>query len=344
MRKLSAKEKHIYVTQGLQRQGSYRKDKQHPQAIDLALNMAESRLIKARLIQDTQIPQRFEINQKYVSDIQMLIKTDVELPVFKDGVKSYGVVPYDFAFLLSDSSYVIEDCQTGFTDNNETKSERVIVIPFTSAKVSAPYYQTIIASVAGINTTVTTPGFSTQYEKVFVVDYVLEAFKNLGVKVYWETYKDLYKQDCILIATTNLTLAVGLNIDGGTIVTTNIDSPVTVFKATPVGTEALNRDTKADFLTSARLSNYHKSIPISPLSIIANNQLIVFGTERFLVNRILLNYIRKPKRINLALNQGSELSPTVQEEICDVAIQILKKQIEDESYVAEVQDNKGRIE
>lgn len=346
MNRLSAKEKHIYVTQGLQRQGAYKKDFQYPEAIDIALNKAESRIIKDRLFPLDDNPDKFEINQKFVSDIQVLIQLDVELKVFKEGKKSYGVLPYDFSYLLSNRSLVVEDCKEGFTNSTESKSERVVVIPFTSAKTVSPYYTKIVAQAATATKQFDYPtGYVTKEEKVYLVDKVISMYKELGYTVYWETYKDIYRSESFLLITYDLTVSFGLSVDMATVVTSNIDNPVTVFKLPLVeGSEVTNRDMKVDFVSSAQSSYYHKTSPVSPISVIGNNKIIVYSSERFLVNKILLNYIRKPKPISLALNQGSELSATVHEEICDLAIQLLKKQIEDPSYSQEVQDNRGRID
>lgn len=349
MNKLSVKEKHIYVTQGLQRQGANKKDKQYSEAIDIALIKAESRIIKDRLFPDKNVPYKFEINEKYVSDIQSIIIRNQELVTFKNILESYGVLPYDFSYLLSDTSNIIEDCKEEFTTPTPTelKTERIIIIPFTSSKVSAPYYTKIICKVlATVSDTLNFTGYSTLEEKTYIINNIIRTFKDLGKIVYWEEYKDIYKSGCFLLPTLDLGVTASISVDDGAYVTTtNIDKQVTTYKSSLSTINIqLNRDIKADFLDSAQSSFYNQSIPISPLSTIANNQILIRNTERFLANKIFISYIRTPRKISLALNQNSELSGTVHEEICDLAIQILKKQIEDESYSKEVLDNKGRIE
>jgi hypothetical protein len=345
MKRLSVKELHIYVTQGLQRQGSYRKDKQLPQAIDLALCSAEGRLIKSRLFPVDNNPDRFEINQKFSADIQPLVKLGVELDVYKEGTKSLAVLPYDFGYLLSDTSYIIENCQTQFTTPvpTETKTERVISFPISSAKSATPYYLNMVVAVNSSTKIIITTGFQTKEEKTSIVDSLVNAFKELGVTAYWERYKDIYRSECLLLVTKDLTLSAGVNIDGGSIAGTTLDNTITVYKSSLTNTkELVNRGTKLDFLRSAQQSHYHKSDPDSPLSVLADNKIMVVGDERFLANKIVIDYIRRPKRISLSLNQSSELP--IYEEIGDMAIQILKKQIEDETYQLEVADNKRRIE
>ncbi len=346
MNRLSVKQLHIHVTQGLQRQGAFKKDKQYNQAIDIALNKAVSRIIKDRLIPDQNIPHKFEINQKYVTDIQNLIVLEKELNLVKDTDRSYGVLPYDFSYLLGDNSYTVESCVENYSTQTETKTERVISIPFNTAKVATPYYNTISVAVGATVKSLATSGYVTKEEKVYLVDNVIDLFKQAGqVDVYWETYKGMYRPECFLLVTRTLTLTANITVDGTQPVVETIDSSITVFKS-PLftGAKVVNRDIKADFLFSAISSYYHKPIPTSPVALLSGNSLIAYSSERFLVNRILINYIRKPKLISLSLNQGSELAPSLDEEIGDLAVQILKKQIEDQSYVAEVQDNKGRVE
>lgn len=347
MKKLSVKEKHIYVTQELQRQGAFKKDKQHPSAIDLGLNIAQSRIIKARLVQDREVPYRFQINQKFVSDIQAIIVRDKKLTTFNEEEKSYGILPYDFSYLLSDRGIIYEDCQAGFTTSTETKTERVHVIPFTSNKTVSPYYINITISKGTTSKNLTYSGFQTKEERVTLVDEIIKEFKSLGiVDIFWEEYKTIYERNSLLVPTTDLTLTVSMTVDGVPMSTSVKDAAVRVFKtSTETFNQAVGRDIKADFLDSALYTSaYHKSIPTSPITLLADNRLIFYGSKRFLVREIILSYIRKPRPISLLLNQGSELSATVHEEICDMAVQIIKKQIEDPSYGLNVNDNKGRIE
>lgn len=350
MQKLSVKEKHIHVTHGLQRQGAYKKDKQYPQSIDLALNLAQEQIVKARLVPVKDYAGResdkFELNQKYASDINVLLKNEVLLDTFKRTDienRSYGMLPYDFSYLLSDKSYVTEDCKATFKTPTETKTERVISIPFTN-NTTTPYFLAITVGVGSQNQQINTVGFATIDERVYVVDLVLAAFKTLGVTAYWEDYKNIHKDKCFLVVTQNLLLPANIIVDGVNSLGVNIDTTETVFKTTLIeGVLALNRDVKADFADSAEFSIYHKPIPTSPISVLQENRILVYSSERFLVSKIYASYVRKPRRICLALNQGSELSGSVHSEICDLAIAIIKKWIQDGSYPIDTEDVSKRI-
>lgn len=350
MQRLSVKEKHIHVTQGLQRQGAFKKDRQYPQSIDLALTLAQDQIVKARLVPVKDYTDRetnkFEINQKYASDINILLKNEILLDTFKRtdvNNRSYGMLPYDFCYLLSDKSYVTEDCKATFKTPTETKTERVISIVFTN-NTTKPFFQSIVVGVGANSKTVTTVGFSTVDERVYVVDLVLAAFKELGVVAYWEDYKNIHRDKSFLIVTRDLLLPANIAVDGVNSLGVNIDTAETVFKTTLTeGVLALNRDVRADFADSAEFSVYHKPIPTSPIAVLQENRILVYSSERFLVSKIYASYVRKPKRICLALNQGSELSGSVHGEICDVAVTIIKKWIEDNSYPVDAEDVGKRI-
>lgn len=344
---LSAREFHIYVTQGLQRQGSFKKDYQFEQAVDLALTQAQNRIVKARLIPgDT--PYKFEVNAKYASDIEALIALNYPIFVTKDPILDivYAQLPQNCGYLLGDSSLVVEDCQIEFKDVINNIAERVLSFPLTSAG-SGPYYKSLIMGYDSQAITINTPGFSTLDEKVYIVDNIIEAFVSLGIEAYWEGYKNIKKVGCVLIVLrdTDINKTVSLSIDGVASSPTITDKTITTYKdLTTAATKVVNRDSKADYNGNLQQSYYYQSVPDSPIAIMNSDQLSIFQSKRFLVSKIYIDYVRKPKRICLALNQTSDLTDTVHEEIADLAIRLLKKKIEDQTYQLEVQDTVKRVE
>lgn len=345
---LSVRELHIYVEQGLQRQGAYKKDKQFDQAVDIALTKAQDRVIKARLASIDKSG-TFEINSKATSDVEAVIVLNYPILITRDANRpnlGYGVLPYNFAFLLGDSSLVLENCHKEFTVPTPTipLTERVISIPFPQG-TSSPYFNSITASVGNNSIIIPSPGFVTIDERVYLVDYIIDAFNSLGVNTYWETYKNINNPGCFLLITRDTTLACNIIVDNVSGTPTNIDTTISTYiDLSSVSTEVVNRDVKADYIKNLKQSIYHRSAPNSPISVLSNEQIFIYTDERFLVSKIFVDYIRKPKRISLALGQASELSDTLHIEIADLAIRLLKKQIEDDTYQLEVADTVKRVE
>lgn len=345
---LSAREFHIYIEQGLQRQGGFKRDYQFDQAVDIALVQAQERIIRSKIASKDD-SDTFEINSKYTSDIEAIIILDYPLFVVKDpnnSNRSIAALPDNFDYLLGDGSLVVEDCQPEFKTPIPTVSltERAIIIPFVNAP-SGPYFKTIVLSIGTSSTTLTYPGFVTVDEKVFLVDYIIDAYKDLGVEAYWEDYKNIHKPSNFIIVVRDVTTVATLTVDGVLATPTNIDKAITAYKdLSAVATRVVNRDVKADYIRNAQQSSYHKPNPEAPLIVMSNGQLFIYTDERFLVSKIFIDYIRKPKRINLDLNQTSELAGTLHTDIADMAIRLLKKKIEDNTYGLEVQDTAGRVE
>src|SRR5690606_32932998 len=77
----------------------------------------------------------------------------------------------------------------------------------------------------------------------------------------------------------------------------------------------------------------------SHITYIVGNKLKVIFSQKSIVNLLLINYIRKPSKISLLLNKASDLPEETHTEICDLAVEILKKWIQDPSYNIEVNDN-----
>lgn len=344
---LSVRELHIYVEQGLQRQGAYKKDYQFDAAVDIALTKAQNRIVKDRIVakdgSDT-----FELNAKYTSDIEALIYLNYPISLIKTAKPFVvsGYLPYNFAYLLGDSSMVLEDCQPEFTTPSPFLStlERCTILSFPNGS-SSPYYKQVVMGVNAASQTINTVGFVSLEEKIYLVDYIVDAFVMMGVDAYWESYRGLFKPNSFILVSKILSNTYGLAIDGQAASQVIIDRAIDTYIALDtISTEVTNRDLKADLVRNAQQSTYQVTAPDSPISVMNQGSLSIYTNKRFIASKVFIDYIRKPKRISLALGQGCELSDTLHEEVADLAIQLLKKQIEDPSYSQEVQDNVDRIE
>lgn len=341
--RLTISEAHTYVTQGLQKQGAFKKDNQFQQAIDWALNKATHKFIRAALV-PIQGTDRFQINETSRQDVQNLIVTNLELIRIKqlDGGRYYSTyLPSNFKYLLSDKSYVREDCKD-ISNLVETRSRRIIQIAFPeSAGTGGQFYQTINIVIGTVNIPLTTAGFTSPKDKVYVIDYIIKQFLNNGIEMYWETFEDVYKPDTFIFATENLTSNYSITIDGVALVLTS--TTVSTSNLVKYNTEEtilrLHRNLQNDMLDSALTSHYSRSKSTSPVSTIANNYLEVYTDKKFLLGKVLIDYIRQPRPVNLLLNHGFDMHESTHDRISDVAIEIMKEQTENNSLKTSVEFN-----
>jgi hypothetical protein len=342
--RLSIQEAHIYITQELQRQGAYKKDKQFKQATDLAINKALTKFVRGRI---KPLPQadRFEVDETSRNDIQSIIVVNHKLPVFKVNDYYISPLPPNFLYLLNDPSIVLEDCETEFKTATENKDEKLWIIKFADSTIETPpYYKKIVVSNGTLSESVDYAGLSAKEEKYAMVDEIISLFKKIGELCYWEKYKDYYYPNTFLIPIIDISKEASLTIDNVKLASTSLLKSNVIIKSglTQENEIVPNRNTKNDFIASLRNSEYGRSEPDSPLSTVYNDQIIVYGTKRFLISQIFIDYIRQPKPVNLSLEQGFELHPNTHDRICDIAVEIIKKQIEDQSLATNIQHNQIR--
>lgn len=345
---LTALECHIEVNQGFQKVASNIYDYFQPEEIDWVLNKNVDRFIEKCIKRKPN--GAFEINQVFADDIQALIKKNVNLTVFRSNAReAYGVLPRDYKYLINDRSIIVSDCTTGFNTTTTNRSEFVGVLNFPdSNRIATPYYASFIITINGVvefnvaNYKIST-GLNSVNEKFVLIHLVLEELTKKGYKIYWERYRDLYEANSFIIVSDTVTTG-SLLVDT---VTTTLVSTETVYQTFMAGSESEvpNRLTNSAALYNVLDTNvYYKTIPRSPVSNLADDRLFIFYSERFIVNTLVIDYIRKPRKISLILDQSSELSEDALRKVCDLSVEYLKNIIESPAYQLKLQDNMVRME
>ncbi len=340
---VSVQAMHVEVIQQLQRQGGYRKDKVFSQQIDWALNNGQDAYIVSKIRPNKISPLRFEVDQKSVNSIQSIIVPNKELRVIKDIVtRGYQVLPNDFAYLVNDRSVTIGDCKETFTDSLESYVHQLRVFKFPdSTKAGTPFYTNINVSKGATVKQFTSVGYPSIKDKDWFVEPILNLFKEHGYQAYWQTYGELYKEGSFIVIVEVLSDTITMTIDGGATKAPDeiISRTVQRYKELE-GDEVPNRLYKQDYVYNAVLSSkYMEPIPTSPVTSLAQNKIFVHNSKKFIVSKIIVDYIRKPRRISLSLNSSCELAGETHREICDLAVEFLKRDIQSEDYVAKVQEN-----
>jgi hypothetical protein len=68
----------------------------------------------------------------------------------------------------------------------------------------------------------------------------------------------------------------------------------------------------------------------------------VYRDKSFIVTKLMVDYIRKPRTISLSLDQTCELADNTHPKLIDLAVELLRLDTKDNSYPASVQDTELR--
>lgn len=339
---LTVRDMHVEVITQLQRQGAYKKDATFEEWIDLRLNTAQTRLLKSKVIPNPKFPAKFMVDSKTAADIQSIIVPNKKLRVFKDtNTRGYVCLPNDFKYLVNDRSGVIDDCESSFSNPTEEISYQARVFQLVDSALSAgPYYKTIKVTKNTVDYSLNyVGGIISKKEKSIFIEPILELFNKAGyAEVYWENYDNIHRPQSFIVIVETLSDNIGLTLDSTSVTPEIISITKTRYKDLANTKEASNRCYKSDFVHDAIKTKYMRPLPDSPVTTPEENKLFVFTTEKFLVSGIFIDYIREPRRISLPLNRSCEMRG-VHDEICDIAVELMLRDIEAGNYPLKTQDN-----
>lgn len=347
---ITAQEVHIEIQQQTQKIASNVFDKFLPEEIDWIYNKNEARFIESN-VRPKGTAGRFEINEASLDDLQTILVKDYEAITFKqkDGL-CYGVLPDNYTYLVNDRSLVLSNCSSLFTTNTSTYSEVVGKLKFpNSTKLVSPYYSTFNIIINGITVFDIadyniSSGLSSVNEKFVLVNLVREELIDEAYTIYWERYRDVYERNTFIIVS-NSAMTGSITIDSVTNSMTTSISTYNIYDPN-VEVESNNRLTKSNRLPDVLFNNvFHKSIPRSPVSNLVDGKIFVnYSEKRFIVNKLLIDYIRRPQKLSLILDNSSELPETAVRKICDLSAEYIKVLVESPAYQQKLQDNMVRME
>lgn len=356
---MTIREMHISLDVHLNKIDSQKFANFQPEEKDLMLNAAQVRFLKNR-INDWSIESRghgFQEVQKRLDDVQQLVEP-VTLPVYKlDSEHVYSILPSNYFSLVDDASYVKRNCRG--IDISETTTSLYYyelsleeLIPYTSLTMLDSLVSTPQGSVALLNTT-NLPYYTSISDedlKFNLVNLIMQEMSKVsGYSVYYEVFNTTYKRDTIFIVktTNNLdTLYVSWTTTNSPLSAVNLTSyALNTLNLTSVGTsESItskkypNRLTRSDIKNNLAVHPFGKTIYHSPLSEIKRGRLEVQHNDNFIVDSVVINYIRWPRLMDINFGNNCELSANVHHEIVDLAVQRMKAEISENNYSAIVQE------
>lgn len=267
----------------------------------------------------------FQKDQKRLDDLENLI-TPKTLPAYNDETdKVWSYLPYDYLHLISDRTLTKDLCGAAYSPivANQSIYNTFLALP----DLPLAQYSTLKLYHGGLNilwfnaATYFPSGLPDADAKFELINYIMEvANKFTGVagfpKAKYESHRGSTQTGSIVFSG-DVPLAISLQYNEGAI--NNLPGETKVIStidAATVGTvERENRLTKADVLYAQLGSTLAGTLPHSPISEMREGKLYIWHKKKFIPSSIKIDYIRRPRKISLTLNQGCELNENVHMEI-----------------------------
>lgn len=350
---MTTKEMHIGLDLQLQKMNSSAYGNIRPEEKDWLLNESVLRFIKQRISPKSNLKREgFQDTIKRYDDLEEII-TDVPISLYKNDDDSlYGTLPYNYFHLVKSKSKIAYDCNGLTNTSNVNVDQRIAIVPFKDAPETLYSEFKIELHSGGVYYDLINiedypsyeDGLATVDAKFILINLVLEEWNKIGggaFFVVWETYDNMYYKDSFIFVHPSTTHT------GIRITTDTVDEYPTFVSNTQVkynytitniinGADRLIRNNEIDGLLD---HPFGTTIPTSPLTILKDGRIILYHQKKFISNSSVLTIIRKPRKIDINLNQSCELNPNVHEEIVDMTVQRIKAILDSGNYKNIINEN-----
>lgn len=358
---MTPREIHIAIDLGLQKLGSFAYDNIKPEYIDYVFNRMGDAYISDKTTRRNDPKQAgFEDNITRLSTIRELV-TETNLIAF-NGSNQFSILPVDyFSFVEAQAPLTYSCSSSPIIFTTSPVSEYVATLSFKKSDFGSPtpnpFSATKIYKV--INTTPVEifdfSDFSTglnDLDEIFtVINKALDEInRQSNLKIYWEKYRgEYYPDQFIFVSNDDAFLNQGMKVEYTAILNSSSTFSNTPF--TKFNTATGNISTRNSFcrLVSNEEIYHLLNHPFgttnleSPLITIFGDTIVIFRDERFILNELILKYIRKPRRMSLNLNQSYEIQDTrAVQKIIDMTVEYLSATIESQGYQALTLENQQR--
>lgn len=362
-------EMHLNFNQRLQEVASYKRDKIFSEEIDLSLNQAVERFVKRNM------DINFEDRQSKLSNIRSLLEKNRSIPTTIKQTTDTDYEPFastidlpaDYFYLINHRAEVltstIEPCNVAPTLGTSTSTRYTTLLTFPDTSRSTPPYYTGLS--ISRNSVVIYSGvisFNSKNSKNFIISNILESLNRPEntYQIFWEYYAGRrYANKFVITDSSNPVVYDAKTYNAGDLVTPEASttanpstSTYTTYDRTLL-TPAYLIGKKLDIVpcylmesdtsyARLKLNSFTKTKPNNPCTAESGDLIYFYFDESFIITKSVIDYVRKPRQISLALNQSCELDPSTHREIVDLAVEIFKLDIRDPSYKEMLQNTEIR--
>jgi hypothetical protein len=321
-----------------------------PEEKDWYLNMAALSYVQGRRNIETDVKKLgYQETRKRLEDLEFLISNTTLYPKRETDNVQYVVLPHDFcasSVELINTSY---NCG-GVTKVTTNQTEYVAVVPFNTTTRPVGHYavprmslitiagSTLVGSIGQYNATIS--DIDLRYDAINFLKELSIACKDSTntslnkLRVYWEKYDNNVYPESLIFVTTDVTIATtmqirftyGVSINVDYAFSTQLTKPIISSTTTPlVTTTDTGRLTKSEDIHNLQGFSFGKSKYDDVLCTMKRKCLYLYTDNKFIVNYVDYEYLRKPKIVNI--NIGKQIDQEFTEQQCHEIIGLAAKLI-----------------
>lgn len=346
---MTPQEMHIGVNQILQKVNANSTYTFKQEEIDWALNEEVLRFIKQRINpKSNEKREGFEATEKRYDDLRALIKPNVSLTTYiKTPESVFAYLPADYISLVNDRSNVTSLCNTTFNSfavQYKPFYYRIWTVP--PAPDGFALFNLVLNGDIIYSRTTALPSTKSNFQ---LINEVIEILLRYGVQAKYESYLGIFAPNSIIILCGDADINLNYSHIGG-------------FPPAPIGEqfgityffnnllqglvqipssvkEVPNRLTNTEGLYNILDSTMITTKEKSPVSNLEDGSLVVWHKQKFIISTLRIDYIRKPRKINLSLNIGCDLAENVHSEIVENTAKRLTGLVDGGTYRNVINEN-----
>jgi len=371
---MNVNQMHLAIQQGVDKINSLQADMLLPQEIDIELNKSMIRFINSKYGKNNIYRKGFEESQKRIDDLRSLVTEHASPVIFKEQYNNNIWVdqfklPTNYLYLVNQRSEIfINNCERIQYTINDAAEADYFVLPLSSLHNGTELADVLVAvadtndSNTGFATLASGWSFNNYPEDIsHFVDYLLDNSNwGPGVSIYWETYYDLHFPNSFIVLV-DPNVHSWLNWDSSVGVQSTLVAGYTNFndysdptlntyvylqhtdsylgaRRLPVGDvtkeSTLNKFIQQDDIFKLLDDPFNTTKHTAPLTTVRGDYIDIYTNDIFIIDKVKITYIRKPKEISLSLGISCELPTHAHQEIVDRAVSSILEGISDPRYSA----------
>lgn len=343
---------HIEINQSVQKVAANTTRKYLSEELDWVINKMQDRFVQNKL--QPMVKERGpkqSVDQLNVDALRNLIVSNKEVQAYVDTTTRVKcILPSNYMYLLSDSSYIISNCRTASTTSTLPVSVHKLLASQTT-KASAPYYVTsemvigtdTISIPGSLPLTNAHTGYIKKGDISELISFYLSRFRQLGYEVYWERYDTTYAPNTFLIISSSSTITLSHDSVPVTDLTTQ-SLTYTQYNEVVTPKFTYNRLEASENVQALLTTAFYTTSAMTPISELVGTNLYVYHDTSFTVRKCSISYVRKPQRVSLSLGSDCEVAEQFHQIICDMCTEYIKGRIEDGTGEQLIrQDNDTRV-